>query len=393
MSMYKYEAVTKHGLKRSGFVLADNYKSAHNSLCRKQYQPMKIKKIYFASKKITPEDLLTFFMHISFQLKCGVGIGEAIESFANLRGNKILSATLMDVSDSLKKGESIYAAFEKCNFIFDAVIIGLLKAAENTGNITDIISNILKFLKLQMNWKNHVKRAIAYPIFVAAIALMILIFSIGILGPQVVSLVQNHGDGEIPVLTKFAINILPKVSEIMCLFLSILFVSLPVLLWTKKGNNFLLQMLLKIPKIGELIIKVSLWQFCKVLHIGLEAKLDFVPALDLAIETIGPDSVRNELKSIRNNIADGYKISDSFAEGVLIPAEILMAVYIGEEGNDLVGSFDHISENQYQEILFDIKSLGQILGIGLTIFKGLVFIFIMCSLFYTIYSYVEIAGI
>ncbi|MDR1982585.1 MAG: type II secretion system F family protein [Holosporaceae bacterium] len=393
MPTYKYEALTKYGFKKDGFILADNYKSAYNFLCEKQYQPMKIKKVYFSSKKITLEDLTTFFMHISSQLKCGVGIYEAIESFSDFYGNKVLSATLVNISDSLKKGESIHTAFEKCDFIFNGVIIGLLKSAENTGNIADVVVNILDFLKLQMDWKNNVKRAIAYPIFITVVALIVLIFSIGILGPQVVSLVQNYGDGEIPALTRFTINVLPRISEIICLFLPGVLAILPFFLWTKKGNNLLLRVMFRIPKIKGLIIKISMWQFCKILHIALEAKLDFVKALDLAIETVKFDLIRNELQSIRDNIEDGYKISESFANGIIIPAETLMAIYVGEEGNDLSGSLKHVSESQYQEMLFNIGSLGQILGIGLTVFTGLIFIFILCSLFYPIYSYIEIASV
>jgi type II secretory pathway component PulF len=124
----------------------------------------------------------------------------------------------------------------------------------------------------------------------------------------------------------------------------------------------------------------------------MDAKLDFVQALNIAVETIKLDHVKRELESIRDNITGGYKISESFAMSSLMPDEIIMAVCVGEEGNDLAGSFNHISENQYKEILFNIKSLGQILSIGLIAFTGLVFVFILCSLFYPIYSYVEIAG-
>jgi type IV pilus assembly protein PilC len=268
------------------------------------------------------------------------------------------------------------------------VIISLLKAAENIGNTPEIISNILNFLKLQREWKNNVKRAITYPIFITIVALIVLILSIGVLGPQIVSLIQNS-DAEIPALTQFALNILPQAFEIFLLLLVILL----LFLLNRMGREFLRIAALKVPKIGKLIIKIALWQFCKILHIALEAKLDFLDALDLAIEAIKLRLLREEMENIRDSITDGYKISESFYGGKLISKEILTAICIGEEGNELTSSFNHISENQYDEILFDIKSLGQILSISLTVFTGLIFIFILCSLFYPIYSFVEIAGV
>ncbi|MDR2723808.1 MAG: type II secretion system F family protein [Holosporaceae bacterium] len=389
MPIYRYKILTADGLQKNGSILADDYKCAYDVLHAKNFQPLEIKKVYFISKKVTLEDILTFFLHISFQLKCGAGINEAIESFADFYENDVLNAALLNISNFLKKGESIGEAFEKCNFIFDNVIIGLLKSAEDTGNTTEIISNIMNFLKLQTDWKNNVKRAIAYPIFITIVALLVLALSIGILGPQIISLLQSNNTEEIPMLTLFTINILPQIFKALFLALAIL----SFCFCNQAGRDFLFRIVLKIPKIGKLIIKISLWQFCKILHIALDAKLDFMQALDLAIGTIKLNLLKRELENIRCNIINGYKISESFFGGKLISKEILMAIYVGEEGNELVNSFNHISENQYKEILFDIKSLGQILSIGLTISTGLIFVFILCSLFYPIYSYVEVVGV
>jgi type II secretory pathway component PulF len=386
--IYKYKVLTGDGEKKDGAILADNFKCAYDALRTKHHQPIEIKKVFFASRKVALEDLLTFFMHINFQLKCGVSINDAIDSFSDFHGNKTLNATLLDISNSLKNGESIADAFKKSHFVFDEVIVGMLKSAENTGNTIEIISNILSFLKLQANWKNNVKHVVIYPIFIAAVALTVLVLSVVFLGPQVVSLIQNTDNGEIPVLTKFVLNILPEISKILLLLLTPI-----IFLWpTETGKKIRRRIVLKIPKINQLVIKISVWRFCKILSIALNAKIDFITALTLAVETIKIDSLKTELKIIRSNIICGYKIAESFALGNLIPRDILLAVYIGEEGNDLSGSFHHISENHYKEILFEIKSLGQIFSIGLTFFTGLIFVFILCGLFYPIYNYVETAG-
>ncbi|MDR1334385.1 MAG: type II secretion system F family protein [Holosporaceae bacterium] len=389
MPIYKYQVLTKDGAKKSGAILADDFKCVYNMLRTKQHQPIEIKRVFWASHEVALEDLLAFFLHINFQLKCGVNINDAIDSFSDFHGNKTLNATLLTISNALKSGESIGEAFRKSQFVFDEVVVGMLKSAEDTGNTIEVISNILNFLKMQMNWKNNVRRAIAYPIFIALVALLVLILSIVFLGPQVASLVQSSGDGsEIPVLTRFTLDVLPKISEILLPLLVLFVIFLP----TKKGKKILECIVLKIPKINRLIIKISVWRFCKILSVALNAKVDFVPAFNLAMETIKLDFLKSELQNIRDDIMKGYKVAESFAGGSSIPKEILLAIYVGEAGNDLAGSFHHISENQYKEILFEIKSLGQVLSIGLTFFTGLIFVFILCSLFYPIYNYIEIVG-
>ncbi|MDR0677641.1 MAG: type II secretion system F family protein [Holosporaceae bacterium] len=389
MPLYKYQVLTKSGEKKHGILLSDDYKQAYEVLHSKQYLPIKIKKIYCTSRKISPEKLLMFFMHIELQLKCGVRINDAIESFSGFQEDRILNASLVDIADLLKRGESISDAFEKCHAIFDDVIIGLFRSAENTGEILDVITNILKFLKLQTEWRDNVKRAIAYPIFITIVAILVLIISVGVLGPQVISLIQICNNGEIPILTQFTINILPQIFEIACAFFPALLLILVIVLLSRKNRSLFL---LKIPVIKKLITQIVLWNFYKIMHIALSAKLDFIQALTLAIDAVKFDSIKKELENIRNDIIDGYGISESFSEKELIPAEVLMVIRIGEEGNDLKESFYYISDDQYKRILLDIEVLGRRLSIGLTIFTGLIFIFILCTLFYPIYSYIEIAS-
>ncbi len=389
MPIYKYTALT-HGIKKNGAIFADDYQQAYNSLISKKKYPIQISKVLFASRKVNLEDLLMFFMHVDFQLKCGVTIDKAIESFMDFYGNKVLTASLSNVLTDLKNGETISAAFERCGAIFDDVIVGLIKSAEETGQIAEAISNILAFLKLQSEWKTKVRQAAAYPIFITVVAIFVLILCVTLLGPQVVSLIQTLDDKDVPLLTKFAITALPKITEYFCYFAVAILVLCVGMSFTKDGKRFLSNAVLKIPKIGDLILEITLWQFCKILHIALSAKLNFVQGLKLAIESV--KFKRDELEKIKDSIVDGLKISESFAQADIIPEKIIMAISVGEKGNNLVSCFEHISDSQYKNMLEDIKTFGRFLSAGLTLFTGAIFIFILCSLFYPIYSYVEVIG-
>lgn len=392
MLLYKYEALSDSGEKISGSIFAENYKTAYESIHSRKSCPLKITPISISNKKVSIEDLLIFFLHIDLQLKCKVKINEAIESFLELHGSKILKSSLAAILIDLRNGSSLGEAFEKCDKIFDSVIIGLLKSAERTGKISDIIANILKFLKLQSEWKNNIKRAIAYPVFLACIAIFVLVFSITLLGPQISSLVRNFGANEIPLITQFVIDYLPLIFQCFICFLPFIFFIILLCIVSEKCRFFIMGVVLKIPKIGSLIIKTNFWQLCKILHIALDAKLDFIEAMDIAISAIKIKNIKNELLEVREKIVEGYSISESFSEMKFISASVISAIGIGEESNDLSSSFVHMSNHQYEEIILDIKSLGQFLSVGLTLFTGMIFVLIICGLFFPIYSYVEIAG-
>ncbi|MBR1733860.1 MAG: type II secretion system F family protein [Alphaproteobacteria bacterium] len=394
MLLYKYTAISSDGEKISGSVFAEDYKDAYKTIYLRKKHPLSIVQIpTVSSEKISLEDLLLFFLHIDLQLKCKVKINDAIESFLELHGNQVLKTSLAAILIDLNSGVSLGEAFEKCNKVFGSVIIGLLRSAEQTGKISDIISNILKFLKLKSEWKNNIKRAIAYPIFVVFIAICVLIFSIMFLGPQIISLIQNiEGSHDNFWLTFFIAEYLPHFLEYTIYFVPIFLLLAFLFLVNKKARFVIMNFILRIPSIGPLIIKTNFWQVCKILHIALNAKLDFLSALNLAIDSINIENIRNEIVNARDKIIEGYSISDAFSNTKFISKSAISAIDIGEESNDLSTSFASISDNQYEEIILDIKMLGQSLSIGLTLFTGAVFILIICGLFFPIYSYVEIAG-
>ena len=114
--------------------------------------------------------------------------------------------------------------------------------------------------------------------------------------------------------------------------------------------------------------------------------------MDIAISAVKIKNIKNELLKVREKIVEGYSISEAFSGMSLISTSVVSAIGVGEESNDLSSSFAHMSNNQYEEIIVDIKSLGQFLSVGLTLFTGIIFVLIICGLFFPIYSYVEVAG-
>ena len=281
MILYRYEAVSDNGVRSDGMIFAENYKNAYEILKNRRYFPLKIKSFKPSSKKLDPQDILVFFLHLDFQLKCGMTINGAIESFIESHGNKILKASLVEILSAIHSGESIGIAFEKCGEIFDPSIIGLLKSAQETGKMSDVIGNIIEFLKFQNEWKNNVKRAIAYPLFTLLVAIFVMIFTVTILGPQILGLVQdNIGEDQLPIFTIFILKILPEFSIFLYILCFILLVVIPCMMLFEEGRKILLKWMMKISKLKELITKICLWQFYKTLSIALQAKLNFIAALN-----------------------------------------------------------------------------------------------------------------
>lgn len=387
MKIFKYEALSKKGKKQSGMVLADSVHVAYQTICKKELMPIDISKIRRISSQISVEELLMFFMHIDFQLKCGLKINEAIDTFINSQNNEIMNVKLLEISESLKNGQSLNEAFKKS--IFDNIISGLLNSAEKTGNISLVISNILTFLKLKNEWKDKTKSALAYPVFITLVAITIMWICIIFLGPQVISLL-NDNNKEIPILTNFAVKCLPTLGIFFTIFMISIFSCLILFSLSSKFRNRIQNYLLAIPKVGSILKKVSLWNFFKILHIALNSKLDLIKSLELGIDSIKIEKIKNEFEEIKSGILSGHKIFETFSTSKYISPSISTAIYVGESGNNLSECMFHISEELYKEILSELEIFGRSLSVGLTLLTGVIFIFILTSLFLPLYDYIGV---
>lgn len=394
MLIFKYEAISFEGVKKQGSLVARDYQDAFEQLKLQKLHPTNIQEKKVSSRKIEPEELLLLFMHIDFQLKCGITINKAIESFVDFHSNKNLNATLNQILLSLKKGMGLSEAFEACSEIFGDVISGLLKAADKTGKLGIAVSNILSFLKLQEKWKKDIKKALLYPIFLLGISLLILLFCLNVLGPQIADFYKNLSadqNVEIYPLTKLALAIPNYYKEIFVFFISGLILVL-MSFANYKMRMYFLNKALSVPKLGDLIAKIIMWKLCKVIQIGIGAKLEFLNALDLAISSMNLKNIKWEFEKAKQQILDGYSVSIAFANIKYMPQDILTAIYIGEDSNNLEGAFGHITSSIYNDILYKINMLGKSLSISFTIFTGLIYIFILCSLIYPVYDFIEVMG-
>lgn len=390
MLIYKYKAISFDGKKENGAIIAENQLEAFKKLKLKKYHPISLEKKKISTNKVKAEELLILFMHIDFQLKCGVSINKAIESFLSFHFNEELSASLAKVLSSLKSGMNLSVAFESCADIFGDTILGLLKASEKTGKLGVSVSNILNFLKLESQWKQDIRNALMYPCFLLLLSIFVLLFSLNILGPQIADFFknfQNYNLDSYP-LTKFALSIPDYYKEISCLLVLLIVFSISIFS-NKKYREYFLNKIISIPKMGDLIAKIFIWKSCKIIEIAISAKLEFIDALNLALKSQNLEDIQTEFNKAKQQIIAGFSVSSAFANMRYMPKDILVAIYIGEDSNNLKDAFSHITSSIYNDILYKINVLGKTLSVSFTILTGLVFVFIVFSLIYPIYDLVD----
>ena len=100
-------------------------------------------------RNITRPELITFCFHLSQLLKAGVNIIEALTDLRDTVDNpgfrQVIASLLEDIGGGLKLSE----AMAHHSYCFDGVFVALVRAGEQSGQLTEVLDELSENLKWQ----------------------------------------------------------------------------------------------------------------------------------------------------------------------------------------------------------------------------------------------------
>ena len=199
MLSYSYIALDKKGTKQSGTINAIDELSATNQIEKlglipisitdqsKNHSSKKIKKkinfeLGFKTKpKMKLSDLLLFSRELSDLVASGMTIGKALHTLSNRKEKNHIQSIVIKLRDEIVQGSSLSNALELFPDTFSTLYRNLVKAGEESGNLSLALENICIHYERVYEAKGKVISALVYPSIVlivggiAVIGLMIFI--------------------------------------------------------------------------------------------------------------------------------------------------------------------------------------------------------------------------
>jgi type IV pilus assembly protein PilC len=136
------------------------------------------------TRSVTRTELITFCFHLSQLLKAGVNIIEALTDLRDTVDNagfrQVLASLLEDIGGGLKLSE----AMANHSYCFDNVFTALVRAGEQSGQLTEVLDELSENLKWQDEMASQAKRAMVYPIVVTVVIFAVIMVLMTVLVPQ-----------------------------------------------------------------------------------------------------------------------------------------------------------------------------------------------------------------
>lgn len=310
-------------------------------------------------KPLVVEDILVFSRQMYTLNKAGVPI---LRAFAGLQASATKPAMiemLKDIRSSLDQGRELSAALARHQEVFGAFYISMIRVGEMTGKLTEVFLRLNEHMEFERDVRERIKQAMRYPTFVMiAMAIAVVILNIFVI--PVFAKVFAGFNAELPLITRGLLAFSGWMLAWWPLLVAGVIGAVVVLrgyLRTPGGRYRWDARKLKLPIIGEIVLKATLARFARSFALSSQSGVPLVQALTVVAQTVDNTFIGSRIEQMRDGIERGESISRcASATGVFTPV-VLQMIAVGEETGELDSLLFEIADMYERETDYNIKGL------------------------------------
>jgi type IV pilus assembly protein PilC len=339
--------------------------------------------------KVRLQEVVVFCRQLSTFVRVGVPLTTALETIAEGAGNKRMRRACASMLADLERGGLLSAALARHPQVFPAVLADLVRAAEVTGHIDQVLVRAADHFERELQTRAKIRGALMYPIIVFVMALAVASGLVIIVLPQFRVLFQQYGASLPPIasgLLGFAAFV--RGNDIWILVgILVAFLGIGAYVRSEGGRMRVTRLLLHMPAVGEMMRAAAIERFCRALSDTLAAGVPVGTSFSVVVESTRNPVYRAALREVGGQVAIGESFSRSLRQTRLFPPLVVQMVRVGEE----TGTLDqHLAETARMydgELDNRLKRLTSVIEPILIIAVGTVVGLVAVSLIQTIYSF------
>ena len=266
---------------------------------------------------------------------------------------------LKDIRSSLDQGRELSAAMARHQALFGGFYISMIRVGEMTGRLTEVFLRLNEHMEFERDVRERIKQATRYPIFVMiAMAIAVIILNIFVI--PVFAKVFAGFNAQLPLITRGLLGFSAWMIKWWPLLIAGSIgagVAWRAYLRTAEGRYQWDSRKLKLPIIGEIILKATLARFARSFALSSQSGVPLVQALTVVAQTVDNAFIGARIEQMRDGIERGESISRcAAATGVFTPV-VLQMINVGEETGELDNLLFEIAGMYERETDYNIKGL------------------------------------
>ena len=401
MPKYQFSAAAADGTVVNGIEQAAAITTVRDLLIDRNLQPISIAEkkgvlqFEITKKTVKKRELMHLSRQLSVFVRAGVSVLEALTVISEETSDKLMKSALIGMRVSLEAGARFSEAAALHPELFPGYSVEVLRSAELTGNLDVVLDQLADYLDREIETEHKVKSALAYPIIVLGLAIVVSCVLVIYVLPKFRSFFTSL-HAKLPLPTRMLLAIGKWISTWGLIVGGLIVAAVIagfVLSRTEEGREAKDKLLLKIPVIGDLIHTAIVERFCRLLASMTVAGVALPEALAVTTAATNNTVFRNGLTQARAAMMRGEGLAGPLADTGLFPGAARQMFAVGESTGDLDDQLGAAANYLDRELDYKLKRFttliepAVILGVGFIV--GFVAVALISAM-YGIYHQVKI---
>ncbi len=338
--------------------------------------------------RIKTRELTTFTRQLSDLLMAGLTLTSGLRILVNQTENPKFKIVIQAIRDDVQSGGTLAEALARHPKVFNHLFISMIRAGEVGGLLETVLVRLADFQEKEDELKGKILSALAYPLVMVVVGSAAVLLLMGYVIPKFTKMFEEM-DVALPLPTQVLVSISYFIQSYWWLglfIIAVLVTSIRRILKSKEGKRYFDAWQLKIPLLGELILKREIARFSRTFGELLNNGVNILQALQISAETMTNQVVADEILKIRTNISEGEKISDPLKNSKIFPPVVVNMIAVGEESGHLENVLLKIAVSFENDVDRNVKAVTSLFEPAIILVMGIVVGFIAISMLLPIFS-------
>jgi general secretion pathway protein F len=395
LSEFGYRCVDPSGKSVDGVIAATDPQEAKSKLRLRGLLVLDLiqksqarRSIRFWGKKINDEDIYNLSREFCILLGSGMKIDFAFRTMIDSVSKAELRETLGKILQEISAGKSVAQAFADTGK-FSPLMTATIHVGESVGDLKTAFENFATYMKFQINFKNEVRNATTYPVFLLFASIVTLVFIFKLIIPRFFSIFGEASVATLPLPARLLYT-MSNALNVASLYIMVALVGIAVM---AKKSSYMKDLyarayasIIFLPLIGKLTLYLELSRFSFSMFSMLNSGIEFIKALTLSTGLIQNRYVRESIEPSIAQIKEGKKIAEVFSQITLLPNIVSNMITVGEGSGNLKEIFFEIHQMFDERFKNTVKRVLILVEPTIITLMGLIVGFIVLSLILTVMS-------
>lgn len=400
MGKFLYNARDSHGKAATGIIAAMSIDEASQMLRSEGKFIVNLSQVNDAdfstdaitvadrAKRVKRDSVIHFAQQLAIMIETGVPISDALDCVTQQSTDPNFKAVLGDVTKHVQAGGELSAALRKYPKVFPVAMTSLIRASEVSGTMGAMLNRIATYLAKEQQVTKRVRGALAYPLFMLAIAIGVTVFLLTFVLPRFAAIYATRG-ASLPAPTRLLIMVSGALVDYWYLWIALIAAAVFGLITmnrTAKGQRFASWLKLQTPVVRHLFLALYVGRVTRTMGVMLMAGVSMLETIPIAQQVVNNAYFDDLFDEIDNRLRQGSQLSDPLFASKVFPRPVAQMIYSGEKSGRLSQVMLRVADHAEGELDEAIKTATQFIEPVIIVFMGALVGFVAISLLLPIFN-------